>query len=1354
MKNIYKYICILFACIAAMPSCQDKFEEEYEVLALDYDKIDVKHEGGKYTFMVYCSGDWTITLDKEVDWATFDTTSGSGVTMVTIDFGKNEALKRSFNMTVSDGVETLVIPVVQVSPIAKVVMEFLNQEGIGLADCAGTVVVKLKSNLPPSFIETLVPQTDSKWIEDCKIANGSGEDESVYDISFKVPANDTGAERKATVSLQFTDPDEVEYKTELLVRQSNEPGILILDESVVYGPEEKECFEIVKGGLLNFTEIAGKVKCTVSDEEFVKNVRVDGGMLCYTLLENLTESSREAYITLDYENVSAKIKIVQMDASVGSVIEITTAEELLAWNNNVKSWRPHDRVILKSDIDCKGVITSDDWTPNQFSGVFHGNGKTIDNLVVEKEGHAAFFRKLQGATVQDLTFGEGCSFTSTAPEGDVVYAASLAGEVRGGVTITNVVNYGDVNIPQDAESGVKGDYLGGICAYFLADSDSQMTGCKNYGGLTYSAKAAGTVYCGGIAALAATKVGLTMSGCENHGTVLFDGVNHTKVDVNLGGIAAIANTVNFDSCVNLGAVKSSTSTTVTGATNIGGIVGFMNNACGTIQNCVNGSSADASKGTLTNDSPASGVVRIGGFVGSVISKPINVTGFKNYGPVTNNGAVSNWTALGGVVGNIGGIADVNTVSDCENHGEVSNTNVVGRVSLGGVVGLIQKANTAVTGNRNAGKVTNTGDAPAGIGVALGGIVGRIEAAPDGENTIKDNTNCGEIHFDANSAYDAGMSSGTGGILGVHAGEAYKVDEYGKTKYYHKSAKLTISGCTNEGTVKKTKEGCNYMNVGGIVAFLNGDQDPGNDHIHSAHVIDCTNNAEVINEATGSGDWNSYIGGIVGNHHVKGELKGCINNGAVINRTEIASTTFVRLRIGGIVGSAENRKLLNCFNNAEVKDDSKSNAGCVGGVVGCILTREMKITGCMNTGQVSGKFDASDKPSTVCLGGLLGYSAISATLSDCSNSGTVTKGNAKASEIHIAGIAAYLNGDNNSASAVTNCTNSAEGAILNEASEVSGAVYAGGIIGYHKIIGKVTGCKNKASVVNTSKASVNVAIGGITARAGNGTMTDCVNEGVVKDDSESKTGMVAGIAGYVDSRDMTMTNCDNSGEISGKFNSGDKDAVKIAGAIAYAQKTVSLDGCDMTGNLYCNRETTASHVYMGGLVAELPKGKEPKVVLKNCNVSGTIQNKDTTVETKTGIGGFVGFCCSNEINNCHTKASITNASTANVYVGGFVGQIEGFDPISTDITNCSVNSNISPNMTDYAGMLVGRLTYSPAKTKLLNMQNIAVVDGIYNKTELDTDNYSGFCYGQKTAGASHYKPLDNVYFGKFQIPTSN
>ena len=300
--------------------------------------------------------------------------------------------------------------------------------------------------------------------------------------------------------------------------------------------------------------------------------------------------------------------------------EISTAADLLAWNKANAKWTVWDVVTLKDNIDCQGVITSENWTPNEFKGVFDGNGKTIDNLVIEKAGHAAFFKKLQSAVVKDVTFGEGCSFTTTAPVSNIVYAASLAGEIRGGCTITNVVNKGAVTV--SATSGTSGDYVGGIGAYFLADSDSQMTGCKNYGDVTYSATTAGTVYCGGVVALAATKVGLTMTGCENHGAVLFTGDNTAAMDINLGGITGIANTVTFDSCVNLGSVHSNATATNKGITNLGGIVGVMNNACGTITACVNGSSTDSSKGALTNDSPASGVVRMGGFVGSVISKPI------------------------------------------------------------------------------------------------------------------------------------------------------------------------------------------------------------------------------------------------------------------------------------------------------------------------------------------------------------------------------------------------------------------------------------------------------------------------------------------------------------------------------------------------------------------------------------------------------------------------------------------------------------------------------------------------------------------------------------------------------------
>ena len=754
--------------------------------------------------------------------------------------------------------------------------------------------------------------------------------------------------------------------------------------------------------------------------------------------------------------------------------EISTADELLAWNKADAKWTVWDVVTLKDNIDCSTIGSS--WTPKEFKGVFDGNGKTIDNLVIENAGHAAFFRKLQSAVVKDVTFGEGCSFTSTAPVSNIVYAASLAGEIRGGCTITNVVNKGAVTV--SATSGTSGDYVGGIGAYFLADSDSQMTGCKNYGTVTYSATAAGHVYCAGVAALAATKVGLTMTGCENHGTVLFTGDNTAAKDINLGGITGIANTVTFDSCVNLGSVHSNATATNKGITNIGGIVGVMNNACGTITACVNGSSTDSSKGALTNDSPASGVVRMGGFVGSVISKPINVTGFKNYGPVTNNGAVSNWTALGGVVGNVGGISDVNTISGCENHGVVTNTKVVSRVSLGGIVGMIQKAKTNVTGNTNAGTVTNTGDAPAGIGVTLGGIVGRIEASTNGENTLKDNTNSGDVLFASANASDANMLSGVAGIIGGHAGNI--------ASSAYQPCKLTIDNCTNTGKVEKTGAGADNMFVGGIAAFLNG---VAKSATHVANVTNCTNTGAVLNGSTGAGTWTTYTGGIVGYYHVTGELKGCTNNGSVTNTTSAQKAgSYIHFRLGGIVGSAENGKITDCTNNGEVKDDSQTNAGNVGGIVGLATSTALEMTNCDNTKTVSVSFNSASNPYPMNIGGIVGYSAITTTLDGCDNTGNVTNNRTTAANgIYMGGLIGQMSNNNLT---VTNCTMS--GTLTNKAS--GGKATLGAVVGmcYNNTI------SGSHSTMNIKNEYANQLVGGFIGQVEANKTTNISNCSVAAD----------------------------------------------------------------------------------------------------------------------------------------------------------------------------------------------------------------------------------------------------------------
>ena len=685
--------------------------------------------------------------------------------------------------------------------------------------------------------------------------------------------------------------------------------------------------------------------------------------------------------------------------------EISTADELVAWNKAKAKWTVWDVVTLKDNIDCS-TIESEDWTPNEFKGVFDGNGKTIDNLVIEKAGTSAFFSKLTGAVVKDLTFGSGCSFVSTATEvsspaegSNHNYAASLAGAVREHTSISNVVNRGTVKIEGDATSGTGGYYLGGICAYNIAlGAAGEMENCKNYGEITFAAAPKGHVYIAGVSGSSATNNVLTLTGCENHGKVQFTGENTAGKDINLGGITAIANKVTFTSCANLGAVESNAAGTNAGLTNIGGFVGVMNNACGTISDCVNGSETDNTKGAVTNNAASSKVVRIGGFVGSVYSKKIDITGFKNYGTITNAGTVAAWTAVGGVAGYIGSMTEANTLSGCENHGLVNSTKVSGRTAVGGIVGFIQYANTTVTGCKNHGEVKNTGTSPANTGVTVAGVVGRIEAAENGNNTISLCENRGQISYAAKNESDAEYLSGVAGILGGHTGK-YSGGAYS-------SATVAISDCSNWNTVQKTKDGNNNIFLGGIAAFLFG---PEGSASHIANISNCTNNADasVLNNSTNYGGWYTYTGGIVGHHTVSGQMSDCKNYAEVTSTALTSSSAWDAIRVGGIGGSVAFTSMENCSNYGVVSDQSNSNSGIVGGVVGRVIGKGLTMTNCDNEGAVSGKFNNSTKRTLLAVGGVVGVSSPKLVMTKCDNKGDISQYNTCTTTLEmVGGLVAY------------------------------------------------------------------------------------------------------------------------------------------------------------------------------------------------------------------------------------------------------------------------------------------------------------------------------------------------------------
>lgn len=858
-RFINKYILVLAACIAAVSSCQDIYIDEYDDLALDYTKLNVKREGGNFAFMVYYSGDWTIELDKEVSWARLEMTSGSGITPVHIDVDENFTFKRSFNMIITAGADRDTVLVTQAPAVETPNLRF-NEQSVSLANGSGRVNVLFQSNLMESAIRLHSPEVEyiqgNDWLSNFSIESASdgyivenGIAWYTYRVMFDVTENDGAEDRAAYISYKLYDEDQDKtYSAEMAITQSTQPGELIIKNQVVRGSSKMDYAETITGGLERYTD---KINYTIvynGEADFLENVHIQDGCLYYTLKENNGTSPREAEIVISYgDNVStSSIKILQREAGVNAILEIASAQDLLDWNKDSKNWKADDLVLLTGDIDCSGVINSDNWTPATFKGTFDGNGKTIDNFVIEKAGEASFFAKVDGGHVKDLTFGTGCSFTATAAtSGKRIYAASLASVASGAATFTNVVNKGEIKTSETAAGGTSGNYLGGICSSL--QSTASVTGCENYGSVTFMANPAAWVNCGGLFGEVTKTV--SIKNCQNHGFIQFAATNTSNKTLNIAGIAAGANVASFDSCVNYGSIEANVSGANTGEINIAGIVAIDNaGVLANVTNCEN-------RGDLTNNSTA-GNLRMGGFIGCIKGYATDMKDFSNYGAITNAGSVSSWAAIGGVVGLINGLnANVNNVTDCQNHGDILNKVSKGRVTLGGIVGFIQTSSTTVSSVANTAEIKNVGNAS--TGVTLGGIVGRIEAFDGGNNTISDSENEGHIIFDATSASDANMKSGMGGILGVQSGAIY---DGADKKKYHKSSEIKIKNCTNSGYITKSGKGSANFYMGGVVGAFNSLLESGQIYSQKGSLISCQNTSVINDESTGD---TAVVGDLIG-----------------------------------------------------------------------------------------------------------------------------------------------------------------------------------------------------------------------------------------------------------------------------------------------------------------------------------------------------------------------------------------------------------------------------------------------------------------------------------------------------------
>ena len=209
------------------------------------------------------------------------------------------------------------------------------------------------------------------------------------------------------------------------------------------------------------------------------------------------------------------------------------------------------------------------------------------------------------------------------------------------------------------------------------------------------------------------------------------------------------------------------------------------------------------------------------------------------------------------------------------------------------------------------------------------------------------------------------------------------------------------------------------------------------------------------------------------------------------------------------------------------------------------------------------------------------------------------------------------------------------------------------------------------------------VGGVCGNNNAGTITNCYNTGSV-----SGLGTLGGVSGYNDTG--SITNCYNTGNVSGSsgfvggvsgynskgtiinsYNAGSVSGLEYVGGVSGINYTGSVSGINYTGSItdcYNIGSVSGSEGYVGGV-----NGYNDGGIITNSYNAGGVSGIERYV------GGVNGYNDGGTITNCYNTGSSVSGSG---YVGGVNGRNKG------TITNCYNTSSVS-GKERYVGGVIGR-----------------------------------------------------------------
>ena len=557
---------------------------------------------------------------------------------------------------------------------------------------------------------------------------------------------------------------------------------------------------------------------------------------------------------------------------------------------------------------------------------------------------------------------------------------------------------------------------------------------------------------------------------------------------------------------------------------------------------------------------------------------------------------------------------------------------------------------------------------------IGGLIGRNRSA-----SISDCTSSATIVSDATYVTDAeaGTDLYIGGFTGYCSnpnGVLEKCTNTGNISVASTASNIyvggicaktsagTITGCTNSGTitistVRTSGDPCKFIYLGGLFSIV----DTGTDA--SLKVTGCSNTGDITSESnvkqliaggiaaqlstnkaeftntTNTGNItttaalrNLYCGGLFGRitEPQTLTLNGEPSTGAInIGATESFKATY--LYCGGLIGQTTAEVTLsgNVTWKSSVTYDISSAANRAaesffGGFVGCAYGAPINISGMKSAGNVI-ILTAAEKAKAVQhklsgLGGIIGGATAGATISNCSNSGSVQMSNKTSAAlgytIHVGGIAGRLYGGTVE---IKHCTNS-QRIQENQHNQNPWTGYeanaAGGIVGS---IGYI--CDNTYSALiddcyNTGKVYAYCgSAGGIVGYISNGTITNSSSTGAI-----TRSAPGGGIAGVTENSAISSCHMKANIDIDGRGTA--TTATADAGGIIGEAIASSVNGCQYFGKI---AQTEADNASFGGIIGKADAASSAGTTA-DCGFGGIINGTNITEETNLStyaIGSTTG-----------------------------------------------------------------------------------------------------------------------------------